>query len=230
MTRAQYTAVCQNCGETFHPFNRRNHFCSNACSQRFRSDHRVPKPPKQPNATCAQCGKPFVMARRERRFCSHACYSANLRIDPQVDFWQHVDRSGGPAGCWPWLAGLASKGYGRYGRQHAHRVAWILTHGPLPEDVYVCHNCPGGDNKVCVNPAHMFLGSCLDNMRDLARKGGHAHGERHGMTRLTEADVREIRGRYAAGAVRQQELAALFGIGQAAISSIVRRQSWKHVA
>lgn len=230
MVRAQYTAICQNCSKTFHPFTRSNRFCSNACSQRFRADHRVPKPPKQPNATCEQCGDPFVMLDKQSRFCSHACYSVSLRSDPQVGFWQYVDRSGGPAACWPWLGGLTTKGYGKYRHQNAHRVAWILTHGPLPEDIFVCHDCPGGDNKACVNPAHMFLGDTLDNMRDLAQKGGHAHGERHGCAQLTEAQVREIRARHAVGGIRQQDLATEYGVSQAAISSIIRRQSWAHVA
>ena len=87
-------------------------------------------------------------------------------------FWSNVERSGE---CWIWKAGKSSTGYGAFafnGKQEGtHRVSWMLTHGPIPQGVFVCHNCPGGDNRSCVNPQHLFLGSPLDNMRDMVKKG-----------------------------------------------------------
>ena len=115
----------------------------------------------------------------------------------------------------------------------AHRFAWILTHGPIPAGLQVCHNCPGGDNPGCVNPAHLFLGTQGDNNRDTFRKGRNSRhvpppmpGERHPMARLTEEQVRSILSRpQEARAV----LAAEFGVTVATIKKIRGRQVWRHL-
>ena len=91
-------------------------------------------------------------------------------------FWAKVDRSGGDLACWPWLASKRRNGYGQIGIRRegrlfvesAHRVAWELTHGPIPEGVSICHHC---DNRPCCNPGHLFRGSQTDNMQDAAQKG-----------------------------------------------------------
>lgn len=91
-------------------------------------------------------------------------------------FWSHVER--GDEGCWEWqggrrLAGHQSeKGYGYFwlnnGYVRAHRMAWELTNGPIPDDMVVCHKC---DNPPCVRPDHLFLGTHGDNHRDAMVKG-----------------------------------------------------------
>lgn len=85
-------------------------------------------------------------------------------------FWSKVDRSGD---CWTWTASRTRHGYGRIGLGHdrvetAHRVSWMLANGPIPEGVFVCHRC---DNPPCVRPDHLFLGTALDNIRDMIAKG-----------------------------------------------------------
>lgn len=88
-------------------------------------------------------------------------------------FWLRVDRSGD---CWRWTGTHKATGYGRLswgGRRAApaHRVAWELTHGVIPDGVHVLHRC---DNPTCVNPAHLFLGTHADNMSDRREKGRYA--------------------------------------------------------
>lgn len=85
-------------------------------------------------------------------------------------FWVRVDRAEGAA-CWHWLRAVTRDGYGyfHYGRARlAHRVAYELTHGPIPEGMQVCHQC---DNPGCVRPDHLFIGTAQDNADDKVRKG-----------------------------------------------------------
>ncbi|KKK61816.1 hypothetical protein LCGC14_3010540 [marine sediment metagenome] len=88
-------------------------------------------------------------------------------------FWDNVDTE---SDCWLWTAGCFSNGYGCFwnGTRNvlAHRVAWELENGPIPEDMQVLHHC---DVKPCQNPIHLFLGTPLDNMRDRDQKGRHGN-------------------------------------------------------
>ncbi len=83
-------------------------------------------------------------------------------------FWTKVDRSGGPGACWIWTGGKTIGGYGRYRGKKAHRVAWEIENGPIPERLHVCHDC---DNPPCCNPAHLVTGTPLDSARDRSTKG-----------------------------------------------------------
>jgi hypothetical protein len=91
-------------------------------------------------------------------------------------FWDRCDLSGGPDACWPWTGARTSWGYGNTrvdGKTvGTHRVAWQLTHGPIPAGMSVLHRC---DNPPCCNPRHLFLGSPLDNKADSIAKGRDAH-------------------------------------------------------
>ena len=75
-------------------------------------------------------------------------------------------------GCWEWNGYINDSGYGRYRLKNkktlAHRAAWLLLRGPIPNDLLVLHHC---DNPKCVNPDHLYLGTNGDNMRDCARRG-----------------------------------------------------------
>lgn len=172
---------------------------------------------------CKQCGETFWAEVRKRTFCSIACVSAHAEAHAAERFWSHVDRSGGPDACWPWLASCFWHGYGKFAKNqrlhYAHRFAYELANGPIPDGMFVCHTC---DNRKCVNPAHLFLGTHTDNMRDAARKK-----RLPGPTRLTWPKVRAIRDAYATGQSTQETLAQQYGVGPSTIRRIVQRRIWQ---
>lgn len=109
----------------------------------------------------------------------------------------------------------------------AHRVAYFLRFGVDPAEMLVCHKC---DNRRCVNPDHLFLGTAKDNAEDRDLKGRHtaAYGSRSGRTNLTEADVIQIRSRFASGET-QAAIGKSYGLTKTTIGYIVRRVTWTHI-
>ncbi len=132
-------------------------------------------------------------------------------------------------GCWTWIGARHSKGYGMFaldgGHTTAHRAAYKIFVGEIPDRMLVCHKC---DNRRCVNPEHMFLGSPKDNSEDMANKGRSTHGKKNPRAKLSDEQVCAIRERAAQGA-RQRQIASDFGICQQMVSLIVRRANWTRV-
>ncbi len=136
-----------------------------------------------------------------------------------------------PGGCWLWTASLFQTGYGKIGRgsrtddtkrvDGAHRVSWELHRGPIPSGIQVLHRC---DVRCCVNPAHLFLGTQGDNIRDMMAKRRGPTGEAHGSAKLTDAQVIEIRA--LGGTMSQRKIGERFGVTQSNISAIVRKKTW----
>lgn len=149
-------------------------------------------------------------------------------------FWERVSKTEGN-GCWEWQGAKHRRtryGYADHVWQKkkitAHRLSWILSVGPIPQGMMVCHHC---DNRPCVRPDHLFLGTAADNAADRDAKGrargGRLPGENNGFSKLTAAQVQAIRERHALGTVTQRDIALEFGIGQTSVSRIVRGVRWR---
>lgn len=145
-------------------------------------------------------------------------------------YWRYVSVVG-PDDCWLWTGARTSAGYGAYGIKGvvtgAHRISYYLAHGHLAPDLLVCHTC---DEPACCNPAHLFAGTPLDNMRDKVKKGRQYRpiGSCNSRAKLNAEDVREIRAAYAQGR-HYRDIAKEFGIHPYYVHSIVRGDSWAHV-
>lgn len=137
-------------------------------------------------------------------------------------FWPKVDRSGS---CWEWQASRVN-GYGQFTVNRrivlAHRFAWEITNGPIPNGLFVCHHC---DNRLCVNPSHLFLGSAADNSGDMVAKNRVRHGAAHRNTKLTDKDVHEIRS--LKGSMTYKALAQQYGISTTTAWRIAHGESWR---
>jgi len=172
--------------------------------------------------------------------------------DLETRFRKHYVQS---EGCWEWQSSVHRNGYGKFNiggkTMLAHRIAWELAFGNIPDGRYVLHHC---DNPRCVRPDHLFLGDDKANVDDMWLKGrgksgkgtprlgsrGDRHwkrrmpervkrGEACSWSKLSEDDVRAIRARYAAGEITQRELADEFNVHVMVINSIILRRSWKHI-
>lgn len=187
---------------------------------------------------CQQCGETFqvyesVARKGKGLFCSKSCKSsyqnaARVKSDPVVRFNSYVDRSGD---CHVWTGTIdTGTGYGVItvdGKKiGAHVFAWQIANGEKPpKGIHVRHTC---DNRPCVNPKHLLLGTPLDNARDCVERNRHPKGEDSARSLLTEREVCDMR-RYADRGFSQRSIAAIFGVSRSCVVAVVKRQTWKHV-
>lgn len=236
--------TCLRCGKeyTLPPWRAKTRvgYCSRACQYT-----------PSVELTCLGCGSPFLVSPylAFRKFCKAACrkgYHGPGYIPIEKRFWKRVakedfERVEGLGPCWVWTGPIiASNGYGNilYGDKttSAHRVAWMLENGDIPDGLFVLHKC---DVRPCVRNdgenSHLFLGTHADNMRDAARKGRLVRpktfvpGEDHVMAKLNPSSVREIRHLGSVGKLTQSQIGVQFGISQGHVSLILAGKSWGDV-
>lgn len=125
-------------------------------------------------------------------------------------------------GCWNWIRSVGFHGYGQIkirGRNYScHRIIWTIFKGKIPKGLFVLHRC---DNRKCINPTHLFLGTNADNMRDAAQKNRFVH-------KLEIAEVSEVR-RLSKEGFKQVRIASILGICQGHVSKILNRKRRKHI-
>lgn len=148
-------------------------------------------------------------------------------------FWNKVIKSEEPDGCWIWKWNTSN--FFRAGQTFnytyqgktmpVYRISWILTHGKIEKGLVVCHKC---DNRICVRPDHLFLGTQAENMEDMRIKGRTTRGEKNENAKLTEQKVKEIRLLNDRG-MTIREIADKFNVTEECIKSVIARKSWKHV-
>jgi len=156
-------------------------------------------------------------------------------------FWGKITKTDG--GCWLW-GGHTIKGYGSFycssATHYAHRIAYTLVNGAIPEGLHCLHRC---DVPLCCNPSHLFLGTNSDNMADKVSKGRQSRGAPHSAAvipktprgidhprnKLSEEDVLLIRAIHARGEAGARRLGKRFGVSPQTIQGIVNRKFWTHI-
>lgn len=139
------------------------------------------------------------------------------------------------SGCWLWQGKKLSSPPNNYGRfwLHgrfvlAHRASWVLHRGGIPDGKVICHKC---DDPLCVNPGHLFIGTQLDNIKDMCAKkrNSTAHGENNKMSKFTETDIKNIRAICSVYRKKYAKIARQYRVTAAAIRAIDIRATWRHV-
>lgn len=188
---------------------------------------------------CEYCGKEFkTVPSWDYVCCSNRCSRLNRYKHLGSPADRLLNRSKEmPNGCREWQGSVSSDGYGmvgmrfsekyaKYGNTKVHRISYLEFVGEIPEGMHVLHKC---DNRKCINPNHLFLGTNADNVRDRNNKNRQTRGEKHPHAKLTEVKVKKMRALYETGNYYKADLGRLFNITQQAAGDIILKKTWKHI-
>lgn len=133
-------------------------------------------------------------------------------------------------GCWHWLAAKDPNGYGQFNYNGvvlpAHKVSYIIHKGEVPKGMVLLHKC---DNRYCVNPDHLEIGTQAENMADMVAKGRSCRGTAHRDAKLCPKRVRKARKMYESGKHTITAIAEYFGVTRSPMARAIRGESWGHV-
>lgn len=154
----------------------------------------------------------------------------DLVPEKEKNFWNKVDKAGE---CWEWTGGFSGNGYGSFKIKKlpinvsvgSHLFSYILHNGRVAEGRVVMHSC---DNKKCVNPDHLSLGSHADNVADKVAKKRHARGETNGRAKITLDDANDIRDRFKNETITKRALASEYGIDESTVRLILLGRIWNN--
>lgn len=190
--------------------------------------------PKIIPAICIQCRKDFLTCKSvinadKGKFCSLSCSITHRNIHSKKSseniFWSNVFKREVNE-CWIYKKCISTWGYGRLVIDKkfifAHRFSYELYYSPIPEGMFVCHKC---DNPPCVNPSHLFLGTCADNNLDKLNKNRTKRGSSHWKSKLNVTQVSSIREELKNGATGY-ELAKKYSVHPQTIYSIKYKDNW----
>ncbi len=230
--------ICKTCGKEFqyyiNPANKNNatrgQFCSVKCRWEIRRAITV----------CETCGKEYIYypnnssKKMQIKFCSKMCANGGtLKQRFEKHLSNGVVNEGGCILCYVPDGEKYSRisfGVGCRGKsarpKFAHRVAYELKHGKIPDGLHVLHRC---DNPACANVDHLFLGTPSDNMADKVAKNRQIKGSMHVLSKLTESQVLEIRSKYTKTRGSLTNLAKEYGVRKQTIMKVVKREIWRHV-
>ncbi len=187
---------------------------------------------------CEWCGAHFMVPsndkwRSARRFCGKSCSAKRARENERANedqrFIMRLAGHPSPENCWLWSGSTSTDGYGqtvlRQKVQRAHRAAYEMFVGKIPQGLWVLHRC---DTPLCCNPAHLFLGTCQDNVTDMIQKGrkNAPRGERNGRAKLTWGQVSVIRERNKKNGESACVIARELGMARSNIEDIIRCTKW----
>ncbi len=250
MSENNSTGICTRCGAEKRPrLNRKKGESAFRpclpCQRIWKENYEINGP--QPTNICRECGaekeagKPCVPCKKKRRAEYWDRTYVKSTRESRLDYLKSIvfgveitsDKHWSEYPCLKWPFGKDKDGYGKVKVDlkgcRAHRVAFELVFGKIPDDMRACHYC---DNPSCISPPHLFIGTDLDNVRDKIAKGraryAPARGERAGSAKLTVAQVLEIRDLKKQG-LKQREIGRRFDISGMTVSTIHRGTTWAHV-